>query len=372
MANISQTYSGDLTTSIASKIFDIISDARVEKSKAQEEADKYGVDVNFTPGEFTARSARNDLIRNTLGSNFVPKTKYPDLLARGQSTADPLMGTPVNVRKLPEYQQLASEEEKKFRSRSKAVPSRKPSTSSPSSSSRKPESTTSDPIKVQDKKLGVFLEAVAKSLNSNIASINSKINETESNVIQAKEGIFGTIKQLEQNSDLLETKLDAIIDALREQNTNAQKSEDNAQSQKREGELEKESDLSSVERIIDPGEKQSDIVQLNLLDDIRNLESQCERLVNDFKGVRADLKNKLIDKLFVLVNGKTSQGVTNSLREDLIPKGTKFTQKLLQVLDYTIVNPNKWTTDKDKNDLIKILINNFNIHYFPEEKTYFF
>lgn len=281
MANISQTYSGDLTTSIASKIFDIISDARVEKSKAQKEADKYGVDVNFTPGEFTARSARNDLIRNTLGSNFVPKTKYPDLLARGQSTADPLMGTPVNVRKLPEYQQLASEEEKKFRSRSKAVPSRKPSTSSSSSSSKKPESTTSDPIKVQDKKLGVFLAAVAKSLAANVASINSRIDETESGVIEAKEGIFGTIKQLEQNSEILETKLDAIIDALREQNTNAQKSEDNVQSQQREGELEKESDLSSVERIIKPDEKQSDIVQLNLLDDIRENTQEQQQSIPD-------------------------------------------------------------------------------------------
>ena len=122
---------------------------------------------------------------------------------------------------------------------------------------------------------------MAAVLNSNIASINSKINETESNVIQAKEGIFGTIKQLEQNSDLLETKLDAIIDALREQNTNAQKSEDNAQSQKREGELEKESDLSSVERIIDPGEKQSDIVQLNLLDDIRENTQEQQQSISD-------------------------------------------------------------------------------------------
>ena len=52
MANISQTFSGDLTGFIAGKIFDIISDARVEKSKFQQEADKYGVDVDFTPGEF--------------------------------------------------------------------------------------------------------------------------------------------------------------------------------------------------------------------------------------------------------------------------------------------------------------------------------
>ena len=282
MANISQTSSGDLTGFIAGKIFDIISDARVEKSKAQQEADKYGVDVDFTPGEFTARSARNDLIRNTLGSKFVPKTKYPDLLARGQSTKDPLMGVPVHLRKLPEYQNLASEEEKKFRSSTKTVPSRNQSSSA---GSRGTESTTGDPIKVKDQKLGVFLAAVVKSLNANIASINSRIDETESNVIQAKEGIFGTIKQLEQNSDLLETKLDAIIDALREQNLNAKVSEDNVESQKREGELENEFDLSGVERIEKPDEKPNETLQLNLLDDIReSAEERDEQLSLPFVG----------------------------------------------------------------------------------------
>lgn len=282
MANISKTYSGDLTGFIAGKIFDIISDARLEKSKAQEEADKYGVDVNFTPGEFTARSARNDLIKNTLGSKFVPKTKYPDLLARGQATSDPLMGTPAHLRKLPEYQQLASEEEKKFRSNTKTVPSRKPSESSSSSGIT---STTGDPVKVKDQKLGVFLAAVVKSLNANIASINSRIDETESNVIQAKEGIFGTIKQLEQNSDLLETKLDAIIDALREQNLNAKVSEDNIETQKREGELENELDLSGIERIARPDEKPSENIQLNLLEDIKeSANDRDEQLSLPFAG----------------------------------------------------------------------------------------
>ena len=284
MANFSQTFSGDLTGFIAGKIFDIISDARVEKSKAQQEADKYGVDVDFTPGEFTARSARNDLIRNTLGSKFVPKTKYPDLLARGQSTKDPLMGVPVHLRKLPEYQNLASEEEKKFRSSTKTVPSRNQSSSA---GSRGTESTTGDPIKVKDQKLGVFLAAVVKSLNANIASINARIDETESNVIQAKEGIFGTIKQLEQNSDLLETKLDAIIDALREQNLNAKVSEDNVESQKRESELENEFDLSGVERIEKPDEKPNETIQLNLLEDLKeSAEERDEQLSLPFVGGR--------------------------------------------------------------------------------------
>ena len=105
---LQKTFSGDLTTSIATTIFDIISDAKGEKEKATKEAEKYGVDVKFTPGEFAARSARNRFIERTVGSRFVPETRYPDLLARGQSSSDPLMGVPAHLRKLPEYQQLAN------------------------------------------------------------------------------------------------------------------------------------------------------------------------------------------------------------------------------------------------------------------------
>jgi DNA-directed RNA polymerase subunit beta len=75
------------------------------------------------------------------------------------------------------------------------------------------------------------------------------------------------------------------------------------------------------------------------------------------------LKGRLIDKLFTLINGKTSQGVKDYLGADLISKGTKFTQKILQDLDYISVNPNKWTTDKDKNELIQRVIHNFRMKY---------
>jgi DNA-directed RNA polymerase subunit beta len=76
-----------------------------------------------------------------------------------------------------------------------------------------------------------------------------------------------------------------------------------------------------------------------------------------------ELKSKLVDKLNVIVNGKTSQGVYNKFKEEIIPKKAKFTQKLLQGVDYLNVNPSKWTTDKEKNELIKTLINNYTIKY---------
>src|SRR6056297_2237161 len=52
-----------------------------------------------------------------------------------------------------------------------------------------------------------------------------------------------------------------------------------------------------------------------------------------------ELKSKLVDKLTVIVSGKTSQGVTNNFNEVLIAKKAKFTQKALSSIDYTNVNP---------------------------------
>jgi DNA-directed RNA polymerase subunit beta len=86
-------------------------------------------------------------------------------------------------------------------------------------------------------------------------------------------------------------------------------------------------------------------------------------LDQEYNQRHAELRAKLVDKLTVLVSGKTSQGVYNKYKEEKIPKKAKFTQKLLMSLDYIDINPNKWTTDKDKNDLIKTLINNYIIKY---------
>lgn len=88
-----------------------------------------------------------------------------------------------------------------------------------------------------------------------------------------------------------------------------------------------------------------------------------EKIDAEFEKGAEDLKMRLVDKLFILVNGKTSQGVKDYLNVDIIPKGIKFTLKQLQEIDYLNVNPNKWTTDKKKNDTIKQLLHNYLIKY---------
>jgi DNA-directed RNA polymerase subunit beta len=88
-----------------------------------------------------------------------------------------------------------------------------------------------------------------------------------------------------------------------------------------------------------------------------------EKIDDTYHKDIADIRAQLIEKLFELVNGKTSQGVKNFLNVDIIPKGTKFTQKQLMELDFPNLNPLKWTTDKHKNTLIRDLLHNYIIKF---------
>ncbi len=73
----------------------------------------------------------------------------------------------------------------------------------------------------------------------------------------------------------------------------------------------------------------------------------------------AALKVILVEKLFTVVNGKTSQGVSTVYGEEMIPKGTKFSAKQLNELNFDVVDNSGWTTDKAKNELVKNIILNF-------------
>ena len=72
------------------------------------------------------------------------------------------------------------------------------------------------------------------------------------------------------------------------------------------------------------------------------------------------LKARMMEKLMSMLNGRTSTGVYTNFKENLIPKKVKFSQKALSNIDYTIVNPHKWTTDPEINDCIAKLVNNYN------------
>ncbi|MDR2064678.1 MAG: DNA-directed RNA polymerase subunit beta [Prevotellaceae bacterium] len=83
----------------------------------------------------------------------------------------------------------------------------------------------------------------------------------------------------------------------------------------------------------------------------------------DFEKRTAKLKEILVGKLTELLDGKTSQTIVDYYGVEVITKGTKFASKILEDVDYVLINPNKWTTDKEKNTIIKKVINNYLIKY---------
>ena len=89
---------------------------------------------------------------------------------------------------------------------------------------------------------------------------------------------------------------------------------------------------------------------------------ELQVLEKDFNSKISDLRSVLIEKLAKLVSGKTCQGVTNDLNEEIVPKGTKFTLKILNsISDYTHLTGGTWTTDNSRNEAIDNLLHNFKI-----------
>jgi len=95
----------------------------------------------------------------------------------------------------------------------------------------------------------------------------------------------------------------------------------------------------------------------------RNEDKQeLEALEKSFDQKFEALKTVLVEKLFAIVNGKTCQGVQNDLGEDILPKGKKYTLKMLAgVEDYTHLTKGSWTTTQETNELITDLIHNYKI-----------
>jgi len=87
-----------------------------------------------------------------------------------------------------------------------------------------------------------------------------------------------------------------------------------------------------------------------------------EALENIYDKRFDDLQSVLVEKLFAIVNGKTAQGIYNDLGEEIIPKGKKYTLKMLNAVDdYTHLTSGKWTTDDHTNALVADLIHNYKI-----------
>ena len=89
---------------------------------------------------------------------------------------------------------------------------------------------------------------------------------------------------------------------------------------------------------------------------------ELEELEKRFEKKFVELKVSLVEKLFNIVNGKTCQGVENDLGEEILPKGKKYSLKMLSnVDDYSHLTKGDWTIDDVTNSIIADLIHNYKI-----------
>ena len=273
MASLQKTYSGDLSTSIARQLWVARNIAKASKEDALDIAKAYGIDPVFNRGEFMSRALQMQAT-SRLPKRFqrqMPSVTMgdPSYLARGQSIADPLMGTPAHLRNLPEYQQFASSSERKFKG-SNTVPNipKVPGIPRTNNTAPKQKGTV-----VKDQQLGNFLAAVALSLSASLNSINKKLDESSEGISAAKDGIDNTYKKLEHHSDSLESKLDDIIDALRFSNRKEEEKRDKRQAETKIDQQKEEVDLSNTNRILMQDMDRQEIRDLqkeNIADDNRD------------------------------------------------------------------------------------------------------
>ena len=71
------------------------------------------------------------------------------------------------------------------------------------------------------------------------------------------------------------------------------------------------------------------------------------------------LKEVLVMKLYKVLDGKVAHVICTDTKEPIIQKGSKFSQKLLNTIDYKIVSVSKWTNDSRVNGMVAQIIRNY-------------
>ena len=293
MAGLVKTYTGDLTQSIAKRIYEA---ALVGDEYRQDAKDIIGKEVDdnmLNRGEFFGHALR------AKATSWLPKRfqhQMPDLrgseyLMRGQKrslmspfaspinpqvkSSSAIVSTPGSALKAPLPSMSAGQLARLDPiERARMIQERMPVVSAETgfipdgkkNIFNKARSLFGQGVKVREEKLGKFLSAVAQSLSASLGSINKKMDEANEGVIIAKDGIAATHKQLEGSSDILESKFDAIIEALRAQNNDLQQANDRQEVLTKELKEGQEEDLSNTLEIQKKDYDDQEIAQMQARD----------------------------------------------------------------------------------------------------------
>ncbi|MCO5247593.1 MAG: DNA-directed RNA polymerase subunit beta [Chitinophagales bacterium] len=88
---------------------------------------------------------------------------------------------------------------------------------------------------------------------------------------------------------------------------------------------------------------------------------ELEALEKEHLKNLAGVKNILVDKLMALIGGKISQGINNTYGEEIVPKGVKFSEKVLNSLEFFELDARNWVKDEEISELVKRLLHNYTI-----------
>lgn len=84
-----------------------------------------------------------------------------------------------------------------------------------------------------------------------------------------------------------------------------------------------------------------------------------QKIDEEYEAKSDELKNMLVDKLMILTEDKTCQGVKDYTDAEIITRGSKFSVAALKNLEYDGIQSNGWTEDEHTNGLIQKLIMNY-------------
>jgi DNA-directed RNA polymerase subunit beta len=107
-------------------------------------------------------------------------------------------------------------------------------------------------------------------------------------------------------------------------------------------------------------DKSSRIKEKALLEKTEKVHEKNEAAINEV----------LLEKLNVLLQDKSSAGITNTYGETLVGKGVKFNAKNIASIDFQNVNPLGWTGEEETDEYINRLLHNYTIKYNEELGRY--
>ena len=91
----------------------------------------------------------------------------------------------------------------------------------------------------------------------------------------------------------------------------------------------------------------------------KSANAQLPMLDEEYEEKQAELKAILLEKLSTLLKDMTSEGVTDFIGADIVPKGMKFADVAFATIDFETVNLSGWTGDERVDGMISKLVTNY-------------